>query len=77
MRDLAERPVTFEYRYNVTCLNCPAITTLTSAEYFREANKAHASCAACASDIHFGPAVMTLRDPGDQTLDDAHLIDVA
>jgi ribosomal protein S27E len=45
--DLVERPVTFEYGYNMSCPDCPGITTLTSAEYYSERNKAHVQCADC------------------------------
>jgi len=70
MPDLVERRVGFEYGYNMTCPDCPGITTLTSAEYYRECNDAHVKCAHCMGDIHFGPAVMTLRDADDPVLDD-------
>jgi len=68
--DLVERRVGFEYGYNMTCPDCPGITTLTSAEYYRECNDAHVKCAHCKGDIHFGPAVMALRDADDPVLDD-------
>jgi hypothetical protein len=70
MRDLVERPVTFEYGYNMSCPGCPGITTLTSAEYYSERNGAHVQCAHCGGGIHFGPAVMALRDANDPVLDD-------
>ena len=76
VRDLEERPITFDYEYKMSCPDCPGITTLTSAEYFSpkfrfsEPNGAHVRCARCGGDIHFGPAVMTLRDASDPALDD-------
>lgn len=70
MHDLVERPVTFEYDYNMSCPGCSGVTTLTSAEYYSEPNEAHVQCAHCGGDIHFGPAVMTLRDANDAVLDD-------
>src|SRR5258707_3985867 len=69
VRDLEERPITFDYEYKMSCPDCPGITTLTSAEYFSEPNGAHVRCARCGSDIHFGPAVMTLRDASDPALE--------
>jgi hypothetical protein len=77
VRDLVERPVRFEYGYNMTCADCRGITTLTSAEYYRERNGAHVECAHCGADIHFGPAVMTLRDADDPVLDDRWACSVA
>jgi hypothetical protein len=70
VHDLVERPVTFEYGYNMSCPACPGITTLTSAEYYSEPNQAHVPCAHCGGDIHFGRAVMALRDANDPVLDD-------
>ena len=77
MRDLVDRPVTFEHGYNMRCAHCLATTSLTSSDYYREANGAHVVCEGCATEIHFGPAVMTLRDPGDPVLDDRYLLNVA
>jgi hypothetical protein len=70
VRDLVERPVSFEYGYNVICPDCPGLTTLTSAEYYQEWNDAQVACAHCGAYIHFGPAVLTLRDAEDPVLDD-------
>ena len=70
MHGLVERPVTFDYGYNIRCAECPGITPLNAAEYFSEPNGAHVNCANCGYDIHFGPAVMTLRDADDPVLDD-------
>jgi len=70
VHDLVERPVTFEYDYNMSCPDCPGITTLASAEYYTEPNEAHVQCDHCGGDIHFGPAVMALRDANDPVLDD-------
>ena len=72
----------FEYPYNVTCPDCPGVTTLTATEYYEERNDAHTQCMHCGSDIHFGPAVMALRDADDPVLDDprtcgVHLVDSA
>jgi hypothetical protein len=69
MHDLTERQVTFEYGYNMSCRNCLGITTLTSAGYYSERNGANVPCAHCAGAIHFGPAVMALRDASDPALD--------
>jgi hypothetical protein len=70
VRDLVERPVTFKYGYNMSCPGCSGTTTLTSAEYHSERNGAHVQCAHCGGGIHFGPAVMALRDANDPVLDD-------
>jgi hypothetical protein len=77
MRDLIERPVNFEHGYRMRCAHCPATTSLTSTEYYHEPNNAHAACSGCAAEIHFGPAVMTLRNPEEPVLDDRYLINVA
>lgn len=77
MRDLVERPVTFEYGYIMTCPNCPSFTFLTSEDYHRGDDGAHVPCAHCGADIHFGRAVMTLRDVNDPALDDSRLADFA
>jgi hypothetical protein len=73
----AERLVTFDYRYNMMCPSCPGVTALTSAEYHRQDNGARVTCAHCGADIHFGQAVMTLRDTDDPVLDDHRLSAVA
>jgi hypothetical protein len=75
--DLVERPVTFDYGYNVSCPECPGITTLTAVEYHSERNWAHVPCAHCGGDIHFGPAVMALREADDLVLDDQQACRVA
>ncbi|WP_051173892.1 hypothetical protein [Amycolatopsis orientalis] len=77
MRDLAERPVTFNYDFNMACSACPAITPLTSTDYHQEVNQAHIACRGCGADIHFGRAVMTLRNADDPVLDDGYLTVVA
>src|SRR5258706_13685071 len=70
VHDLVERPVTFDYVYNMSCPDCPGVTTLTAAEYCSEPNEAHMQCVHCGADIHFGRAVMALRDASDPVLDD-------
>ena len=70
VQDPEERPITFDYEYKMSCPDCPGITTVTSAEYYSEPNGAHVPCARCGADIHFGPAVMALRDTSDLVLDD-------
>ena len=70
MYDFTERPVSFDYRYNMSCPACRGVTALTSAEYYNEPNQAHVPCTHCAGEIHFGPAVMTLRDAADPVVDD-------
>ena len=77
MHDLEERWVTFDYPYNMRCPVCPGITTLTPAEYYSEHDEARVPCARCGSEIHFGPAVMALRDPSDPVLNDQVAAQVA
>ncbi|KFZ77002.1 hypothetical protein ED92_38495 [Amycolatopsis sp. MJM2582] len=77
MRDLAERPVTFNYDYNMACSACPALTPLTSTDYHQQINQAHIACHGCGASIHFGRAVMALRDAADPALDDGYLTGVA
>jgi hypothetical protein len=69
VHDLIERPVSFDYGYKMTCANCGGIIALTSTDYHRECNGAHVRCVNCEGDIHFGPAVMALRDADDPVLD--------
>jgi hypothetical protein len=77
VRDLIEREVCFNYGYNMTCANCGGITTLTSTDYYLEPNNAHVRCVHCEGDIHFGPAVMALRNPDDPVLRDQQARSVA
>jgi hypothetical protein len=70
MQELVERHVTFNYNYTMSCSDCSGVTFLTADEYHSEPNGAHVSCVHCGGDIHFGPAVMALRDPADLMLDD-------
>ncbi len=77
VHDLEERWVTFDYPYNMRCPVCPGITTLTPAEYYNEHDEARVPCARCGSEIHFGPAVMALRDPSDPVLNDQVAAQVA
>ena len=50
MHTVVERPVTFEYGYNMRCPVCPEVTALTSDEYYREDNQAHVACCRCGAD---------------------------
>jgi hypothetical protein len=77
MLDLIDRPVTFDYGFNVLCPDCPGITFLTADVYHSEPDAAHVPCAHCGSSIHFGPAVMAPRDPRDPALDDQSLYSFA
>jgi len=76
VRDLVERPVSFEYGYNMNCARCGGVTALTSTDYHRELNGARVPCAHCTADIHFGPAVMALRNADDPALDDQMMCSV-
>ena len=51
MRDLVERPVTFDYGYNMSCARCSGITALTSTEYHQELNCARVPCAHCKDEF--------------------------
>lgn len=77
VRDLIERPVSFDYGYNMACANCGEITALASIDYYRERNGAHVRCEHCKNYIHFGPAVMALRNADDPVLDDQVACNVA
>jgi len=77
VHNLTERPVTFDYEYNMSCPDCAAITTVTSTDYYNEPNGAHVPCAHCGGDIHFGPAVMALRDATDPVLTDHYAYSAA
>lgn len=67
---MAERPVSFTYDYPMRCPECRDVTTITAQDYHDEINDAHITCAHCGTDVHFGPAVMAIRDPADPALDD-------
>ncbi|OXM54456.1 hypothetical protein CFP75_05150 [Amycolatopsis alba DSM 44262] len=69
--------MTFSYDFNMACSACPAITPLTSTDYHQEVNEAHIACRGCGAVIHFGRAVMTLRNADDPVLDDGCLTAVA
>ena len=77
MRNLIERTVNFDYGYNMTCGNCGDVTPLTSTDYYQEPNDAHVRCVHCGGDIHFGPAVMALRNADDPVLCDQQARNVA
>lgn len=66
VRDLVERPVTFDYAYNAVCPVCRGITAVTSAQR----HNPHVQCGHCDHNMQFGRAVMTLRDLDDPVLDD-------
>ncbi len=72
---LLERPVSFDYGYQMRCSTCRGLTALTSATYESEPNGAHVACDCCGSDIHFGPAVLGLRDDNDPVLCDLRVAD--
>ncbi|MGX5654360.1 hypothetical protein ACWKWC_06255 [Geodermatophilus nigrescens] len=73
MEGLLERTVSFAYDYKVMCRSCTGTSPLASSDYYQEINEAHIDCAHCGGDIHFGPAVFTLRDAEDPALDDRWL----
>lgn len=75
--DLIDRPVTFDYGYNMKCPDCPGTTFLSADVYHSEPDEAHVPCAHCGGSIHYGPAVMALRNPADPALDDQALCSFA
>jgi hypothetical protein len=54
----------------MNCPACPGVTAVKADVYHREDNDARIPCTSCGAEIHFGPAIMTLRDPDDPVLDD-------
>jgi hypothetical protein len=77
VRELIERAVSFCYGYNMACGQCGGVTPITATDYYLEVGGAHMECADCGSDIHYGPAVIALRDTGDPVPDDQTAVDVA
>jgi hypothetical protein len=70
MRDLIDRPVTFNYGYNISCADCLGVTSLSADIYHNEPDEAHVLCAHCGNRIHFGRAVLAPRNPSDPSLND-------
>lgn len=77
MLDLIDRPVTFDYGYNMLCPDCPGITFLAADVYHSEPDEAHVPCAHRGSNIHFGPAAMAPRNHRDPALDHQSLYSFA
>jgi hypothetical protein len=59
--ELVERNDGFAYDYRMKC-DCGGSSVLTAADYFAEVNQAHMHCEHCGRTIHFGQAVIALRD---------------
>lgn len=76
VRDLIERKACFKYGCNMTCMNCGGIAPLTSTGYLEPSN-AHVGSVHCEGDIHFGHAVLALRNPDDPILRDQQALNVA
>jgi hypothetical protein len=68
LRNLVERFDGFSYGYRMNC-ECGRAMSLSAADYFAEANRAHINCEHCGRSIHFGPLVAALRDEHDPALD--------
>ena len=66
--ELLERHDGFAYHYRMMC-DCGRSSVLTAADYFAEVNQAHMQCEHCGQTIHFGRAVIALRDEQDPALD--------
>lgn len=77
VHQLLERPVTFDYGYNMLCRGCRGITNITADVYYDQPNDSHVACRHCDCDIHFGRAVMALRNSADPVLDDHQALSVA
>jgi hypothetical protein len=71
-RVLVDRPVDFNYDYRMKC-ECGQSSLLTSVDYAEEINGAHMPCEHCGASIHFGRAVIAIRDTQDPALNDVTL----
>lgn len=67
---LIERHDGFAYDYRVRC-QCGGVVAVSADTYFRESSvDALVPCTRCGEDVHFGPAVVALRDESDPALID-------
>jgi hypothetical protein len=72
MSPLAERPAAFAYSYRMRC-ECGGASDLSADDYAAEVDEAHMPCSHCGNRIHFGRAVIALRDTTDPALDNEQL----
>jgi hypothetical protein len=66
---LIERRDGFNYGYRMKC-HCGRSSFLSARDYADEINQALMDCEHCGADIHFGRAVIAIRDEEDPALDD-------
>lgn len=66
----------FDYDYRMKC-DCGGSSYLSAVDYEAELNSARMPCEHCDRRIHFGPAVMALRNPDDPMLDNIQVSQVA
>ncbi|WP_053204000.1 hypothetical protein [Jiangella muralis] len=66
---LVERRDGFDYDYRMRC-DCGRSSPLRARAYADEINHAHMDCQHCGADIHFGRAVIAIRDEKDPALGD-------
>lgn len=77
MPELAERPAAFNHGYCMNC-ECGGTSNFSAQEYHAKATQgALMLCEHCECTIHFGPAVVALRDPDDPALDNAQIDQLA
>jgi len=72
MPPLADRPAGFAYSYRIRC-ECGRASDLSADDYAAEVDEAHMPCSHCGKRIHFGRAVIALRDMADPALDNEQL----
>ncbi|MGC5054705.1 hypothetical protein ACLQ2S_25005 [Micromonospora sp. DT48] len=72
MPALTDRPADFAYGYRMRC-ECGGASDLSADDYAAEVDEAHMPCSPCGNRIHFGRAVIALRDPADPALDNGQL----
>jgi hypothetical protein len=77
MQHLTERPIDFAYDFRMRC-DCGATVLVPAETYFREQFvDALVPCGRCGGEVHFGPAVTSIRDEDDPALDDGQLVGFA
>jgi hypothetical protein len=75
---LVERFLGFAYDYPMHCDGCARTSRVAAQVYWQESqNDALDPCEHCGHDIHFGPAVVALRDAGDAALSNDNVANLA
>jgi len=72
MPALTDRPAGFDYGYRMRC-ECGSASDLSADDYAAEVDEAHMPCSTCGNRIHFGRAIIALRDPTDPALENGQL----